>query len=73
MSWLVLDYHKYFNDSNGGFKPGKNIQQILDEEKGFVEISTELLPEYAGDRIFILTPVDDEAKQSTNDMMESTM
>ncbi|MET4562077.1 ABC-type Fe3+-hydroxamate transport system substrate-binding protein [Lysinibacillus parviboronicapiens] len=60
-------------DSNGGFKPGKNIQQILDEEKGFVEISTELLPEYAGDRIFILTPVDDEAKQSTNDMMESTM
>ncbi|MGN4126984.1 ABC transporter substrate-binding protein [Lysinibacillus sphaericus] len=58
-------------ESNGGFKPGKNIQQILDEEKGFVEISTELLPEYAGDRIFILTPVDDEAKQSTNDMMES--
>ncbi len=60
-------------ESEGGFKPGENIQQILDEEKGFVEISTELLPEYAGDQIFILTPTDDEAKQSTNDMMESNI
>lgn len=57
-------------DSNV-LKPGDNIQQILDEGTGFAEISTELLPEYAGDRIFILTPVPDEAKQSTKEMMES--
>lgn len=57
-------------DSNV-LKPGEKIQQILDEETGFAEISTELLPEYAGDRIFILTPVPDEAKQSTKEMMES--
>ena len=57
-------------DSNV-LKPGDNIQKILDDGTGFAEISTELLPEYAGDRIFILTPVDDEAKQSTKEMMES--
>lgn len=57
-------------DSNV-LKPGDKIQKILDDGTGFAEISTELLPEYAGDRIFILTPVDDEAKQSTKEMMES--
>lgn len=57
-------------DSNE-LKPGDKIQKILDDGTGFAEISTELLPEYAGDRIFILTPVDDEAKQSTKEMMES--
>lgn len=57
-------------DSNV-LKPSDKIQQILDEGTGFAEISTELLPEYAGDRIFILTPVPDEAKQSTKEMMES--
>jgi len=57
-------------DSNV-LKPDDKIQQILDDGTGFAEISTELLPEYAGDRIFILTPVPDEAKQSTKEMMES--
>lgn len=57
-------------DSNV-LKPGDKIQKILDDGTGFAEISTELLPEYAGDRIFILTPADDEAKQSTKEMMES--
>lgn len=52
-------------------KPGEKIQEILDEGTGFVEISAELLPQYAGDHIFILTPVADEAKQSTKEMMES--
>ncbi|UZM99722.1 ABC transporter substrate-binding protein [Lysinibacillus sp. MHQ-1] len=47
------------------------FKKILDDGTGFAEISTELLPEYAGDRIFILTPVDDEAKQSTKEMMDS--
>ncbi|WP_341301277.1 ABC transporter substrate-binding protein [Lysinibacillus sp. FSL H8-0500] len=54
-------------------KPGDKIQQILDEETGFAEISTELLPDYAGDHIFVLTPVVDEAKQSTEEMMESSI
>ena len=56
-----------------GFNPGAKIQPILDAEKGFEEVSLELLPEFAGDRIFILTPETDEAKQSTQDMIDSPM
>src|SRR4030095_2638998 len=47
----------------GGFKPTPIIQDIINKEQGFVEISAELLPEYAADRIFILNPVDPEAQQ----------
>ncbi|KOR89699.1 ABC transporter substrate-binding protein [Paenibacillus solani] len=54
-----------------GFKPTPNIQQLLDEETGFKEISMEKLPEFAGDRIFILNPVQPEAQKSTQDMMNS--
>ncbi|WP_339265669.1 ABC transporter substrate-binding protein [Paenibacillus sp. FSL W8-0187] len=54
-----------------GFKPTPNIQQLLDEDSGFKEISMENLPEFAGDRIFILNPVQPEAQKSTQDMMNS--
>ncbi|WP_054024000.1 ABC transporter substrate-binding protein [Bacillus sp. FJAT-28004] len=55
----------------GGFKPTPIIQDIIDKEQGFVEISSELLPEYAADRIFILNPVAPDAQQSTNELMKS--
>lgn len=55
----------------GGFKPTPIIQDIIDKETGFVEISAELLPQYAADRIFILNPVDPEAQQLTNDLIKS--
>lgn len=54
-----------------GFKPTPAIQKVLDEGKGFEEISMEVLGQYAGDRIFILTPVADEAKQSTEKLLAS--
>ncbi|URN95791.1 MAG: ABC transporter substrate-binding protein [Candidatus Pristimantibacillus lignocellulolyticus] len=54
-----------------GFKPVNKVQEIIDQEIGFVEISAELLNEYAGDRIFILNPVDPTAQQSTSELMES--
>lgn len=57
----------------GGFAPTGKIQELLDENSGFKEISTELLPEYAGERIFILTPVDEEARRSTEDMMKNKL
>lgn len=57
----------------GGLKPLENIQELLDEGTGFKEISMELLPEYAGDRIFVLIPVDEEAKKSTEDMQASSL
>lgn len=56
---------------SNGFKPVDRIQAILDKEMGFEEISLELLPEFAGDRIFILTPESDEAKQSTKDLLNN--
>ncbi|MCE3199162.1 ABC transporter substrate-binding protein [Paenibacillus sonchi] len=56
-----------------GFKPAPAIQKLLDADPdlGFQEISMEVIGEYAGDRIFILTPVADEAKQSTDKLMQS--
>ena len=54
-----------------GFKPTPAIQKVLDEGMGFQEVSMEVLKEYAGDRIFILTPVADEAKQSTATLLKS--
>ena len=54
-----------------GFKPTPAIQKVLDEGKGFQEVSMEVIKEYAGDRIFLLTPVAEEAKQSTDNLLKS--
>jgi iron complex transport system substrate-binding protein len=54
-----------------GFKATPAIQKVLDESMGFKEVSMEVLKEYAGDRIFLLTPVADEAKQSTANLLKS--
>lgn len=56
---------------DNGFKPVDKVQEIIDQQVGFVEISAEVMHEYAGDRIFILNPVDADAKQSTSELMES--
>jgi len=56
-----------------GLKPTAEIQKILDQDMGFVEISTEKLSEIAGDRIFILDPVTDDAKQSTKELLDSSI
>lgn len=56
-----------------GFKPTPAIQKVLDADMGFQEISLEVLREYAGDRIFLLTPVADEAKQSTGNLLKSAV
>ncbi|AIQ16307.1 ferrichrome-binding protein [Paenibacillus sp. FSL H7-0357] len=54
-----------------GFKPTPAIQKVLDEGMGFQEVSMEAIEQYSGDRIFLLTPVADEAKQSTEAMLKS--
>ncbi|ACT03126.1 ABC transporter substrate-binding protein [Paenibacillus sp. JDR-2] len=51
----------------GGMKPTPMVQKALDEGQGFVEISLEKLSEYAGDHVFVLTPIPEEA---VNDMKE---
>ncbi|MDK8179871.1 ABC transporter substrate-binding protein [Paenibacillus sp. UMB4589-SE434] len=57
--------------AEGGFKPTAPIQGILDANEGFREISAEKINEFAGDRIFILDPVNEEAKQSTEALLKS--
>lgn len=59
--------------SEGGFKPKDKIQKFLDEDLGFQEISLESLPEYAGDRIFILTPSTTEEQTATEKMINSKL
>ncbi|MDM5276931.1 ABC transporter substrate-binding protein [Paenibacillus silvae] len=54
-----------------GLKPTAEIHKVIDEGMGFAEISLEKMTEVAGDRIFILDPVTDDAKQSTKELMDS--
>jgi len=57
--------------SKGGLKPNGLVQEILDANEGFRQISLEVIEQYAGDRIFILNPVADEAKLSTKELLEN--
>ncbi|SDW09336.1 ABC transporter substrate-binding protein [Paenibacillus sp. CF384] len=57
----------------GGFKPLPNVKKLIDEQTGFLEISAEVLPQYAADRIFILNPVDPVAQEDTNTLMNSAI
>lgn len=56
---------------DGGFTPTPKVKELIDAQTGFVEISAEAIQEYAGDRIFILTPEDDAAKASTAELLKS--
>ncbi|MFK4300214.1 iron complex transport system substrate-binding protein [Paenibacillus sp. RC254] len=56
-----------------GLKPTAPVQKVLDEDQGFVQISPEVIGQYAGDRIFILNTPIAEAKQSTEQLMKSKL
>ncbi|MHA7966273.1 ABC transporter substrate-binding protein [Paenibacillus sp. CAU 1782] len=55
--------------------PTPHIQKMIDEDKGFEELSMEVLPALAGDLIFVLNPVStmDDAVKSTEAMMKSNI
>lgn len=57
--------------SPGGLKPTQPVQEALDANRGFVEISFEALPQYAGDHVFLLTPVAAEAAADMENMKKS--
>ncbi|MBH5318836.1 ABC transporter substrate-binding protein [Paenibacillus sp. GSMTC-2017] len=57
----------------GGFKPVAGVQKLIDEATGFLEISTETIGDYAGDRIFILNPTDASAEEETEAMMKTSL
>jgi iron complex transport system substrate-binding protein len=56
-----------------GFQAPKPIQEILDAGSGFKQISPEVLPEFAGDYVFVLNPFSEltDAVQSTEDLLQN--
>lgn len=56
-----------------GLKPTPEVQKLLDDEMGFAEISMEKMTEIAGDRIFVLDPVTDDARKSTSEILNSSV
>ncbi|WP_052350469.1 ABC transporter substrate-binding protein [Paenibacillus gorillae] len=56
-----------------GFKPLPQVAKMIEEGQGFVEISNEVLPDIAGDRLFILTPVAADARNESNELMNSAI
>ncbi|WP_243644069.1 ABC transporter substrate-binding protein [Paenibacillus pinisoli] len=59
--------------SEGGFKMTEPISSAMSEGVGFVEISMEKLAEFAGDRIFVLTPESEEAQADTKALLDSAL
>ncbi|MGG1616466.1 helix-turn-helix domain-containing protein [Paenibacillus sp. NRS-1782] len=56
-----------------GFQPVEPIQKILDEGHGFAEIEPNQLPDYAGNRIFMLIPTASDSKRTLERMLNSTL
>ncbi|MCM3746646.1 ABC transporter substrate-binding protein [Paenibacillus pasadenensis] len=52
-----------------GFAPLQPVKDILAAGEGFREISLESIHDFAADRIFILDPVAEEAKRSTEELL----
>lgn len=56
-----------------GFHPVDKIQEVLDLGEGFSEISIASLPEYAGDRIFMLLPENTVSRKVAQDLMNDPL
>ncbi|WP_431089975.1 ABC transporter substrate-binding protein [Paenibacillus sp. 8b26] len=56
-----------------GFQPAEPIQKVLDERHGFAEIEPNQLPDYAGDRIFMLIPTAPDSKRTLDHMLNSAL
>ncbi|WKL01903.1 ABC transporter substrate-binding protein [Paenibacillus amylolyticus] len=57
-----------------GFAIPPAIQQnIIDKDLTFVELSEELMPDYAGDHLFVLTLDTDESRAESDRLLQSTL
>ncbi|WP_178019347.1 ABC transporter substrate-binding protein [uncultured Paenibacillus sp.] len=56
-----------------GFKPSDGVQQLMDQNERFANISDEVLPEYAGTYIFILSDNADEMVDAQMKLTESPL
>lgn len=55
-----------------GFQPQKQIKSLIEERVGYQEISIELLPDYAGNHIFLLWPEKLDAQIATIKLVNSS-
>ncbi|AFS77465.1 ABC-type Fe3+-hydroxamate transport system, periplasmic component YbbB [Gottschalkia acidurici 9a] len=60
-------YHSY------GFQPVDPVKKIIDDGLGYMEISLDLLSDYAGDRVFILFPEAIESRLATEELIETSL
>ncbi|MCU6713105.1 ABC transporter substrate-binding protein [Paenibacillus sp. J5C_2022] len=58
---------------DGGFKPTPQVQELINEGKRFASISLEVLPEYAGDRIFLLSKPDSDDEKAAAELVSSPL
>ncbi|UKS28434.1 AraC family transcriptional regulator [Paenibacillus sp. HWE-109] len=56
-----------------GFQPVDKISEVLNAGQGFAEISPANLPEYAGDRIFMLLPAEGNARHTVEEMLSTAL
>ncbi|MNI43334.1 Iron(3+)-hydroxamate-binding protein FhuD precursor [compost metagenome] len=56
-----------------GFRPVAKVQEVLDAGHGFTEISPASLPDYAGDRIFMLLSDQADARLATDELLNSSL
>ncbi|RXZ79424.1 ferrichrome ABC transporter substrate-binding protein [Paenibacillaceae bacterium] len=54
-----------------GFRPTAKVQELIDRNEFFVEVSAEVLPDYAGDHIFLLSLPGTEDEKVAKELMES--
>ncbi|KPN94279.1 ABC transporter substrate-binding protein [Lysinibacillus sp. ZYM-1] len=60
-------------DEQGFAIPSAVKEHIIDEGQTFVTVSEEVLPEYAGDHLFILVQDNDESKTETDRLLQSPL
>ncbi|MGG6311078.1 ABC transporter substrate-binding protein [Paenibacillus macerans] len=82
LSLLLLGKDMYVMGNQGlnatlydqlGFKPSDGVRQLIDQNERFADISDEVLPDYAGTYIFILSDSADETVAARTKLTESTL
>ncbi|GAA3399799.1 helix-turn-helix domain-containing protein [Paenibacillus hodogayensis] len=56
-----------------GFRPVERVREMLEAGHGFAEIDLACLPEYAGDRIFMLQPCREDSRKAAEALMASPL
>ncbi|MGN7469078.1 ABC transporter substrate-binding protein [Brevibacillus sp. SAFN-007a] len=82
VSLLLLGKEMYIMGNQGlnttlygqlGFKPSPGTQKLVDKNERFVTVSNEVLPDYMGSAIFVLTDGSDETGALQKQLMDSAL